>query len=170
MEQSALGLTRERRGSSRGRRLPASSIMHGVVGAEKLVGLFGCWPSFHDAQVISILLERSGEDGNCRPTLVATVRAFEISDEVAADGTLRLAHECIVVLKFQEVVELALSDFNRQNVLSGLHIVNIRERQLERQHFEVSFSGSWGVDAHFQSRAIDVVSVTLDRPAGHAEA
>lgn len=134
--------------------------MHGVQGAEKLTELFGHWPSFHDAEVISLVLDRSGDDNGFGPSLVATIRAFDITDEVLPSGFLKLTHECVTVIAFREIVQLQLTDFNGQNVLSGLHIVDIRDRQLERQHFEVSFSGVYGLDARFQCRAVEVLSVT----------
>ena len=134
--------------------------MHGVQGAEKLTELFGRWPSFHDAEVISLVLDRSGGDDGFGPSLVATIRAFDITDEVLPDGFLKLTHECAAVMAFREVVELQVTDFNSQNVLSGLHIIDIRDRQLERQHFEVWFAGVHGLDARFQCRGVEVLAVT----------
>ena len=134
--------------------------MHGVQGAEKLIELFGRWPSFHDAEVISLVLDRSGDDDGFGPSLVATIRAFDITDEVLPSGFPKLTHECAAVFAFREVVQLQLTGFNSQNVMSGLHIIDIRDRQLERQHFEVWFAGVYGLDARFQCRAVEVLSVT----------
>ena len=134
--------------------------MDGVQGAEKLMELFGHWPSFHDAEVISLMLDQSGQDDDFGPSLVATIRAFDITDEVLPSGFLKLAHECTAVIAFREVVELHLADFEAQNVLWGLHIVDIRDRQLERQNFEVRFAGVKGLDARFQCRGVEVLSVT----------
>jgi len=64
------------------------------------------------------------------------------------------------VIAFREVVQLQLEAFGAQNVLWGLHIVDIRDRQLERQHFEVRFAGGHGLESRFQCRAVEVLSVT----------
>ncbi len=134
--------------------------MHGVQGADKLIELFGRWPSFHDAEVVSLVLDRAGDDDGFGPSLVATIRTFDITHEVLPDGLLKLTHECAAVMAFREVVQLQLTGFNSQNVLSGLHIIDIRDRQLERQRFEVWFAGVHGLDARFQCRVVEVLSVT----------
>jgi len=60
--------------------------MRDVEGAERLVELFGHWPAFHDAEVISLVLDRSGDDRGFGPPLVATIRAFDYTDEVLPSG------------------------------------------------------------------------------------
>src|SRR5262245_55576174 len=62
-----------------------------IPGAEKVVSIFGRWPSFHDAEVVRFVLERSDPYAN-GPSIFADVHAFEMTSEIAADGTYVLKH------------------------------------------------------------------------------
>jgi hypothetical protein len=130
-----------------------------ILGADKLIPVFGYWPSFHDSEVLSMTLDRRAQGDGYGPTLVAVIHAFEMTSEVGADGCYVLRHHVLVHFRFHDVVELQLEAFNYQNVLYGLHISDLRERQLENIKFGVRFDSSFGVDAAFQCRAIEVVSV-----------
>jgi hypothetical protein len=48
--------------------------MANIQNEQALISIFGRWPSFHDATIISILLDREGEDG---PSLEARVHVFD---------------------------------------------------------------------------------------------
>jgi hypothetical protein len=132
-----------------------------ILGAETLIAVFGYWPSFHDAEVIWINLDRRPSENGFGPMLEAMIHTFEITSEVGADGCYVLRHHVLVHLRFHDVVELQLEGFNHQNVLYGLGISDLTERQLETIRFGVEFESSYGVDASFQCRAIEVVSVIL---------
>jgi hypothetical protein len=58
-----------------------------ILNSEALTGVFGSWPSFHDAEVLRIRLNRSGPGTS--PALEADIHLFEISPEVGPDGTYR---------------------------------------------------------------------------------
>lgn len=131
-----------------------------VIGAERLTSVFGDWPSFHDAEVIWLRLDRrpSGEaDG---PTVEAMVHTFEITSEVGPDGSYVLRNHVPVHFCFREVVELQLSDFNHENALFGLRITDLCERQWEHIHFQVSFDPAFGVGASFQCHGVEILGVT----------
>jgi hypothetical protein len=134
--------------------------MEGIAGAQQLMAVFGYWPSFHDAEVLSIKLDRMAIDESDGPILEATVHVFEMTSEVDSTGHYVLRHHVLAHLRFDDVVELTLEGFNHQNALFGLGIKDIRERQLERIRWEVSFDPSWGVGASFQCYGVEVVSVT----------
>ena len=38
-----------------------NEIYKKIIGHEKLTDTFGYWPSFHDAEIISLIFERSGK-------------------------------------------------------------------------------------------------------------
>jgi Immunity protein 50 len=131
-----------------------------IVGAEKLVALFGYWPSFHDAEVKCITLDRQPRDESHGPILEALIHAFEMTRDVGPDGFFVLRHHVLVRMRFSQVAELQLTGFNYQNALFELEISDLRELQLEHIQFDVRFNSSHGVDASFQCRAIEVVEVT----------
>jgi hypothetical protein len=133
--------------------------MEEIVGADQLIAVFGYWPSFHDAEVLWIRLERSTHAENYGPTFEALVHAFEITSEIDPAGYFVLRHHTLVHLRFENVVNLLLEGFNDQNALMGLGIKDIRQRQMERIWWEVTFDPAWGVAASFQCNSIEVLSV-----------
>lgn len=138
-----------------------------IVGAGQLVAVFGYWPSFHDAEVLWLRLDRRAHGDGCHgPTLEALVHAFEMTSEVGADGYYVLRHHVLVHLRFIDVVELQMDGFNFQNVLSGLALTDLRDRQMERVRRAAHFQSTFGVDMSFQCYDIEVASVVPCSKAG----
>ena len=137
-----------------------TSILNRISGAEKLVAVFGCWPSFHDAEVIWLKLDRRANDERFSPSLEIQIHAFEATNNVDEHGYYVSQHHVLVWLRFLNVVELRLDDFNHQNVLFDLRISDFSERQSENIFFEVRFDPSFGMSASFQCGAIEVGDVT----------
>ncbi len=129
-----------------------------IPGAKLVTDVFGHWPSFHDAEVVRLELLRAipFADG---PDLRADIHAFEITDQVAPGGHFVLRHHVEVSFRFRGVDEVRLEDWNNQNVLFGLSITDIGDRQLDRLKYEVSFDGSFGVHSTFLCRGAEVESV-----------
>jgi hypothetical protein len=142
-------------------------VVEGIAGAEQLVAVFGYLPSFHDAEVLWLRLDRRAHGDGCYgPTLEALVHAFEMTSEVGADGNYVLRHHVLVHLRFLDVVELQLDGFNYQNALMGLTLTDLRDRQMERVRWAAHFDSAFGVDASFQCYAVEVVSVVPCDKAG----
>lgn len=141
--------------------------VEGIAGAEHLVAVFGYWPSFHDAEVLWLRCDRRAHGHGCYgPTLEALVHAFEMTNEVDADGCYVLRHHVLVHLRFLDVVELRLDGFNYQNALMGLTITDLRDRQMERVRWGAHFDSAFGVNASFQCYGVEVVSVVPCSKAG----
>jgi hypothetical protein len=121
-----------------------------------LESVFGYFPSFHDAEVLRIVLDRRGE--GILPTMEAQIYVFEMTSEVE-DGKCVLKNRSIITFQFIDIDQLALDGFNQQNVLSGLNISDISDDQLEPLKFEVRFEGIFGIDAHFRCRDVRIVRV-----------
>ena len=100
-----------------------------IMGYTRLVDVFGYWPSFHDAEVVSIRLDRHGDAG---PVLEALVHAFEMTRDVDAGGYFVLRHHVLVHLRFHEVVAPVLYGFNPQNMLYGILLTFPARRVLTR--------------------------------------
>jgi hypothetical protein len=86
-----------------------------VIGVEKLLRLYGYWPTFHDASVERVILEREG------PTITI--------DFILNDTVLLPDHpqKCILVtatLQWQEVgdVEMLGIDWDENNWIYGLKL------------------------------------------------
>jgi hypothetical protein len=131
-----------------------------IRGAEQLTSLFGCWPRFHDAEIVRLTLDRAAvTDAAAGPTLSLDVYAFQAGPDVAPSGHLVLRNEVLVSFRFTEIDELDLGGFNHQNCIWALEIVDISDRQLERAKYEVQIAPSFGVGARFLCFDAEVVSV-----------
>ena len=77
-----------------------------ITGATTLVSMFGRWPSFHDAEIIRVLIRRDGHS-------TITIRLTEPRGQGLA-----------VTFTFEEILDLKLDgeDVNRQNVIHSLSI------------------------------------------------
>jgi hypothetical protein len=129
-----------------------------IQNSHLLTDIFGRWPSFHDAEVLSIVLDRDGARP-FTPYLQATIHVFEMTSQIDVRGSYVLKNHVAVTFRFIGIYELRLEGFNQQNVLQGLSIHDVSDRQLERIKFEVSFDGIFGVSAKFQCNSIGIESV-----------
>jgi len=74
-----------------------------IIGAERLISVFGHWPSFHDAEVVRPSLERAARapaTHEC-PRVNAETHAFDRTSEVGSDGTYVLRNKSLVTLEFR---------------------------------------------------------------------
>ena len=133
------------------------AIERKIGNSNSLTDIFGCWPSFHDAEVISIELQRA-QGGLSEPTLTAKIYLFEMTSKVDERGCYVLKNHTIVTFSFKGIDESCLKWFNQQNSLWELAILDISSRQLEKLKFQVHFSSSFGVEAEFKCRAIEILS------------
>ena len=126
-----------------------------IENAEALTDVFGRWPSFHDAEVHRIRLDR-GLAGP--PSLGADIHVFEMTPDVTREGFYVLRHHTLVTLNFVGVDQLDLGGFNQQNVLTGLVLRDISARQLDVLNWEVEFDPSFGVGASFLCEHVAVLA------------
>lgn len=87
-----------------------------IQGSDQLIQIFGGWPSFHDAEVLSARLDRNGS------VVELEVHVWRLTSDVDAGGFYRRENEIIVLLRFTGVTGLTLSGLNEQNVLFGLEV------------------------------------------------
>lgn len=120
--------------------------MDGVEQSEILTRIFGRWPSFHDAEVVRIALERR-PDG---PSLEAQIRVFEVTSEIDSSGHSVHKNETLVSLLFLGVELEHLKGFNTQNVIASLDIAAIPSEEPGRSRFRVELPSLYGLDAVFE--------------------
>jgi hypothetical protein len=109
-----------------------------VRGAAELDNWFGYWPSFHDAEVLSLHLNRAGAS-------FLTIHAWEMTKDVDESGFYVLDKHCVVELEFDGIRNLIFDGFNEQNVLLDLNIEKIESS------FRVSLNPSYGVQGSFET-------------------
>ncbi len=127
-----------------------------VENAEVLTAVFSEWPSFHDAEVLSMLLDREGSVG---PTLDARIHVFRMTSEVDSRGFYVLTHHSLVTLRFVNIILLQLHWFSHQNVLSDLLLELAGADDAEHRRFRAQFGSSCGVEAELLCDQIMVVAV-----------
>lgn len=91
-----------------------------VAGAKELRDWFGYWPSFHDAEVISLHLNRRGPSS-------LLLHTWEMTKEVDKQGYYISAKHVIVEFLLREIADLNFSGFSHQNVLSGLSVEPVED-------------------------------------------
>ena len=88
-------------------------------GARELCNWFGYWPDFHDAEVVSISLNRSGVSR-------VSIYTWEMTDKTDKDGYYVQAKHVLVDFSLESIVDLNLNGFSHQNVIAGLTIENTK--------------------------------------------
>src|ERR1700732_1422963 len=113
-----------------------TNIADKIKNSSLLTDIFGRWPSFHDAEVISIELFRNPK-GTSEPSLRAKIYMFEATSEVDDRGFCVLKNHEVGTILFSGIDNNSIAGFNQQNVLSDLVIADISSRQLDLLKFEV---------------------------------
>src|SRR4051794_31467997 len=90
-----------------------------IPGADRLIERFGSWPSFHDAEVLRVMLDRRGDHP---PTGEMLVHAWRMTDQVDDRGYYVRNTHTLVRFAFEGIASIELSEFNHQNVLFDLEI------------------------------------------------
>ena len=91
------------------------AILNQIPGGRDLLLWFeGRAPTFHDAEIISVLLDR--DNSRC---LIA-IHTFEMTNEVDNRGYFVNKKHVVVSFEIEQVSSLELSDFNHQNVIDGI--------------------------------------------------
>ena len=117
--------------------------MNVAPGAEELITWFGSWPSFHDAEVLSIELRRSGLSS-------LSVHAWEMTGDIDPQGFYVLRKHVVVIFSFEGISDLQLADFSSQNVISGLKL-----QQLD-DGYELSIFPCYGVSGYIRAKQVRI--------------
>lgn len=114
-----------------------------IEGALKLEEWFGYWPSFHDAEIVSLHLNRKGSSSLC-------VHTWEMTKETDGAGYYVLAKHVVVEFAFEAVCGLSLSGFNQQNVIFGLAI------EKTDSGFRVTLDDCYGLAGSIESEKLSL--------------
>ncbi len=136
-----------------------------IEGSEQITGLYDEWPSFHDAEVISVDLDRGKQKGKLGPTVTVKIHGFTITNELNEKGHYKTVNHAQITFQFYDVVEFSLEHgFGAQNPLAGVSIKDIRSHQLEGINYDVGFGAHFNCDIEFKCASISVVSVAKGIP------
>ena len=91
------------------------AVFQSIPGGQDLLDWFGGPPSFHDAEVLSLLLDRSG------PSMLK-LHGWVMTDRVDDEGYFVLDRHAVVTFFLEEIADLGLERFTAQNVIHGLRL------------------------------------------------
>ena len=124
-----------------------------IVNAEKVCSIFGKWPTFHDAEVLTLVLD-IGTPPKLAPSMVIRVWTFKVHrDETDSNGYYKTTDHSIVTFRFDEPDELAIEGFNHQNVLFDITFT------LVDNLVHVTLESTYGVHATFRCQKVTVEAV-----------
>jgi len=131
-----------------------------ILGVELLIERFGYWPSFHDAEVVWLNLNRRTGLRNQGPTIEMLVHVFEMTSEVTSDGYYRLTKHSLVHFRFEGVTNVSVNGFNHQNVLAELDITDQSGVGCETKSYLIKLSPCYGLGGTFQCVAPEILTVS----------
>lgn len=114
-----------------------------IGGAAELSAWFGCWPSFHDAEIVSLSLNREGVS-------TLQLRTWRLTEKVVDRGFYVQEKQVIVNLRMEGILGLSLVDFNHQNVIFGLSLSRIEGG------FEIVLDPCYGVSGTITARKLSL--------------
>lgn len=94
-----------------------------ITGADSVANWFGEWPSFHDAEIMTLHIDRE------RGASFMRVRAFTRSNRVDSDGHFIRERDALVVFEFTGIRSIRIEgeDADVQNVISGLIVEDLND-------------------------------------------
>jgi hypothetical protein len=114
-----------------------------VEGAKNLRDWFGFWPSFHDAEVICLHLNR-------RAASSLFLHTWEMTRDTDERGYYVLAKHVVVEFVLEEILDLNLNGFSHQNVLFGLTI------EMVENGFRLVLEDSYGIAGTIDAKRISI--------------
>jgi immunity protein 50 of polymorphic toxin system len=121
-----------------------------IPGSDDVVRWFGYWPKFHDAEVVSITLNRSAGS-------TVEIYAFERASEVDTGGHYILSKHAVItfilegfLMNDEGITNTRIDFFNHQNVLSSVSIEKISGGYI------LVLDGIFGVDGSISCKMLSV--------------
>jgi hypothetical protein len=134
------------------------SIYASVPGGSELVAWFGHAPSFHDAEIVSLSLNR-------RSASTLVLHAWNTTKEVDDRGYFVLDRHAVVTFVLLDILDLELDGFSHQNVVSGLILRRAPDRpdrssfywrDASPDDFEIELEPCFGLDGRIRCRSVSV--------------
>ena len=86
-----------------------------IKGGTELLDWFGCTPAFHDAEIISLSLNRNGIS-------TLALHGWQMTDRLDEKKYFILEKHAVISFSMMGIFDLELAGFSRQNVIEGLDI------------------------------------------------
>ena len=132
-----------------------------IANSERVLEALGYWPTFHDAEVISFLVERALplRSGYSSARMAVHVRKYESVGEGTAQYAQVLRKSVLIRFAFSTVSELELSDFNHQNVINSITVEQAGGNGLSS--LQVTIESIWGFGGTLRCMSASVETVEV---------
>jgi hypothetical protein len=114
-----------------------------VPGLDELIAWFGYFPTFHDAEVTSILLDRLGSSR-------IIVHTWAMTGQVDDKGRYILRKHVMVSFVLDGIIDLNLEGFKYQNVLNSITLDGTAEG------YELVLEGNYGTGGKIEAASIRI--------------
>jgi hypothetical protein len=122
---------------------PMEAYPASIPGAAELLDWFGYWPSFHDAEIISLVLNRNGLSS-------LRLHTWHTTSQVDERGCYIKEKHVVVSFHMEEILALALNNFSQQNVIFGLEIVE------DNYGYRLVLDPCYGLEGSIRARAVSI--------------
>lgn len=142
--------------------------LRSIPGGADLIAWFGDVPTFGDAEILDLHLDRSGP---------STLRLHLWHEDLNAKAQVGppSAKHAVVSFILDEIVGLSLQDFSSQNVIGGLKVSRLSEQGAlfdmnwltapePQTFFEVALEPCFGLSGMIRAKRVSV-AFTPDQPA-----
>jgi len=137
---------------------------------EAVLRAFGYWPSFHDGEIITLVMDRSrilfDRVHNARIEIV--IHGWEMTNEVTDQGFFKLQKHHLIHFEFEDVRDVSLTGFNHQNAVLSLSFEELLLDVVGNHCFKVTFDPAHGIGGDFTSFRGRVLSVIPCDSEGNA--
>ncbi len=132
-----------------------------IIGSEKLFAALGHWPSFHDAEIISVSAQRHlpVATGGTTVELVVHVRKYESRGQGTAHYEQVLVKGVLASFLCRQVAGLELSEFNHQNVINSLSVRPEPSADAPGSPLVLTIEPIWGLGGTVRCATVELTSV-----------
>lgn len=136
-------------------------IYDSIPGGAELLEWFGGEPSFHDAEIISLNLNRSGAS-------TLSLHSYIVTGKVDNEGYIVSDRHVVVTFTFEDIMDLQLDGFSPQNVISGLILQRATDRGRDNYYalpkspddieddIEIELEPCYGLDGFIRAKKVSV--------------
>ena len=133
----------------------SAATIGSIPGGPELLQWFeGRMPSFHDAEVLALTLDRASA------CAILRVHAFEMTPEIDSRGYFVCTRHVVVTFKLSWIGSIELDGFNHQNALDGLKVTRTDDNE-----FRLDLEPAYGLGGFIQAREVEI-SIKPGIPAG----
>lgn len=134
-----------------------------IEGFERVVAHLGMWPSFHDAEVLKLTVDRThvATSKELSPVLDLHLRGWVMTSEVTDQGFYKLRGDAVFHFQFEGITNLHVEGFNNQNVISSLNLVVVDDPHAHgRKVVQVELEHCYEFEASFTAQRARVLDIT----------